>query len=442
MKAERIPAFLASMGTSHARTLDLIIRGLLYVYILSLPCQRLLVVERNTFLVLLFLLPLWCVICRRHFFVNTPIDLPVIVFVAWVAFTVPFSAHPAYSLKELGKLLQQVVIFYAVVYFFRERSARISLTYLLLGSALVVSAFGISQFDWHDGQATRSFFPAEVWLTTYLVLMGPFFMALAYTQNNARLGWLYACASILTTTCLLMTRSRAGLLAFFIELWVMAWLLKRRSAFMIAGGATAFILAGALFLMRVETDPNGSTRIALQDGTPVRTDVASVIHRFDIWAFSLSKIQEHWLVGIGYGKDNYKLVYGDEPEEVLPGHHSVKAAGAHNLLLALALHVGLVGVVLYLWLVVRLIRRLVQEFYRAEDMTTRAVVLGAAVGVIGLNVRLMFDQMFVGTLAVESWVVVAVAVLHFNSHHRADREGEMATFSRAPTLGSTLPTSF
>ncbi len=426
MKAERIPVLLGSVGAPYAGIPDLVIRSLLYVYILSLPFQRLLVIERNTFLVLLFLLPLWCVVSRRHFFVRTPVDIPLMAFVAWVGFTIPFSAYPAYSMKEFGKLLQQVVIFYAVLYFFRERSARLSLTYLLLGSAAVVSAYGISQFDWHDGQATKSFFPAEVWLTTYLVLLGPLFIAFAYTLNNPRLCAVYAGASILTTTCLLMTRSRAGLVAFFIELWVMAWLLRRRSAIMIASGATAFLLVGLLFLLKIGTDPTGATRVTLDDGTPVRTDVASVIHRFDIWAFSLSKIQQHWFVGIGYGKDNYKLVYEDEPEEVLSGHHSVKAAGAHNILLALALHVGILGMMLYLWLVVQLIRCLIQEFYRAEDVTARAILLGTAVGVVGLVVRLMFDQMLVGTLAVQFWVVLAVAMLHFHHAREVTTPGEDA----------------
>ena len=426
MRVDRIPAFLASLGTTHARTLDLIIRGLLYLYIFSLPFQQLLVLERNIFLVLLFLLPLWCLVSRRHFFLATSIDLPLMMFVAWVGFTLLFAVYPDYSRKEFGKLLQQVVIFYAVVYFFRGRAARTSLIYLLLGSTAVVSMYGISQFDLHDGQATKSFFPAEVWLTTYLVLMGPFFMAFAYLQRPVWLRWGLVCGSLVSATCLLMTRSRAGLLSLFIELWVMGWLLKRRSAFMIAGGVTAMILAVALLLLKVDADPQGRVHLALEDGSPVRTDVDSVIHRFDIWAFSLAKIQEHWLVGIGYGKDNFKLVYGNESEEVLPGHHSVKSAGVHNLFLALALHVGIPGMVLYLWLLGRLIRRLTQELSRAEDVTARAILLGTTVGVIGIAVRLMFDQMLVGTLAVQFWVVLAVAMLHFHHAREVATPGEGA----------------
>lgn len=441
MRDDRIPAFLASQGTTPARTLELIIRGLLYLYIFSLPFQRLLVLERNIFLALLVLLPLWCLVSRRHFFLATSIDLPLMMFVAWVGFTLLFAVYPDYSRKEFGKLLQQVVIFYAVVYFLRARPARVSLLYLLLGSAVVVSVYGISQFDLHDGQATKSFFPSEVWLTTYLVLMGPFFMAFAYLQRPGWLRWGFAWASLLSAMCLLMTRSRAGLLSLFIELWVMAWLLKRRSAFAIAGGVTAMILVVALLLLKVDTDPQGHAHLTLHDGSPVRTDVDSVVHRFDIWAFSVAKIQEHWLVGIGYGKDNYKLVYGNESEEVLPGHHSVKEAGVHNLFLALALHVGLPGMMLYLWLMGRLIRRLTRELSKAEDVTARAILLGTMVGVIGLGVRLMFDQMLVGTLAVQFWVVIAIAVLHFHSHRQVDIGDELPARPWPQPLAGTRPTS-
>ena len=442
MKVRQMLALWASVEANHGRTLDRIIRVLLYVYIFSLPFQRLLVVERNVFLVLLALLPLWCLLCRRHFLLTSPVDLPLLAYVAWVAFTIPFAAQPAYSMKEFGKLLQQVVIFYAVVYFFREKAARLNLTYLVLGSALVVSAYGISQFQWYDGQATKSFFPAEVWLTTYLVLLGPLFFSLAYHQGKNGLGVLYGCGGIMATICLLMTRSRAGLVALFVELWVMAWLLKRRGVLAIASVATVVFVIGALLLVRVESDAGGHLHVTVQDGTPVRTDISSVVHRLDIWAFSLSKIQEHWFVGIGYGKDNFKLVYGDEPEEVQPGHHPVKAAGAHNMILASALHVGLIGMVLYLWLWGRLIRRLIHEFYHTVDPTARAIVLGTAVGVIGLVVRLMFDQMLVGTLAVQLWVVIALAVLHFDSRGQSDRKPEMAVVSGVPNLSSARSALF
>jgi hypothetical protein len=41
---------------------------------------------------------------------------------------------------------------------------------------------------------------------------------------------------------------------------------------------------------------------------------------------------------------------------------------------------------------------------------SKALLLGVGVGGIGLIVRLLFDHMLVGTLAVQFWVLVALAV--------------------------------
>src|SRR5713101_5106587 len=126
--------------------LDSIIRGLLYVYILSLPFQRLLFVERNGFVILVVLLLLWCAVNRRHFFTRTPIDVPLIAFVAWVGFTVPFAAFPAYSFKEFAKLLQQGLLFYVVVSFFKDDPHRVRLMWVLIGTSMIVSGYGIIEF--------------------------------------------------------------------------------------------------------------------------------------------------------------------------------------------------------------------------------------------------------------------------------------------------------
>ena len=89
---------------------------------------------------------------------------------------------------------------------------------------------------------------------------------------------------------------------------------------------------------------------------PLKRGLDSVVHRFDIWWFTLSEITKHWLVGIGYGSRSYFLIYGQNEEVVLPGHAAVMHAGTHNIFLYLALHVGLPGMLFFGWFVVRVIR--------------------------------------------------------------------------------------
>ena len=144
--SERVPYF------------DTIIRVVVAVYIAVLPFQSLLIVERNGFLVLCSLLVGWCAINRRLFYSRTPYDMPLLAFVVWVGLTIPFAVVPSYSVKEYGKLLQQMVIFYAVIYFFKKLHARQALVGLMGIVAVVVTAYGLSQFTLSDPQSVVSFF--------------------------------------------------------------------------------------------------------------------------------------------------------------------------------------------------------------------------------------------------------------------------------------------
>ena len=402
--------------TSALPNLNRIIRGLLYLYIFSLPFVGLLFIERNGFIILLVLLVLWCAVNRRHFFVQTPLDLPLIAFVLWVGFTIPFAAFPLYSLKEFGKLLQQGLMFYVVVYFFQDRSDRTWLLTLLVGVLTLVSAYGITQFE-EMGKIT-SFLSSEVWLTTYLVMFIPLCVALAQYQERPRSKAMYLGVSGLATVCLLLTQSRAGLLAFICELWVLAWFLRRRAILIVASLFSLALVIAVVFLMKFDTTSEYAATIVPRTFNPIKTNMASIIHRMDIWSFSLSQISKHPILGIGYGKETFKLVFGQTPEEVQPGHSPVRIAGSHNIFLELALHVGLPGLVLFLWLVVSIASTVLTEFRRIAEPSSKAVLLGVGVSVVGLGVRIIFDQMFVGTLAILFWVLVAVAMLECRTGRR------------------------
>jgi O-antigen ligase len=144
-----------------------------------------------------------------------------------------------------------------------------------------------------------------------------------------------------------------------------------------------------------------------------------VFHRFEIWGFALAEIAKHWLVGIGYGNLSYLFSYGQDPEVVMPGHYAITHAGTHNIVLYLALHVGIPGLLLCGWLFTRVIHRTSAEYRHAHDWLSKAVLLGTVGSVVGLMLRLQFDQMFVGSLAVFFWVLLALAVLSYPSYSQS-----------------------
>jgi hypothetical protein len=70
--------------------------------------------------------------------------------------------------------------------------------------AIVVAGYGLSQFNLENPQAVVSFLPAEVWLTTFLVMVIPFWLAVALGEGPLEMRTGGALAVGLMTVCLLV----------------------------------------------------------------------------------------------------------------------------------------------------------------------------------------------------------------------------------------------
>ena len=421
-----------STVTDHAAALpnlDSIIRGLLYVYIFCFPFKRLLFVERNGFIILVALLVLWCAVNRRHFFTRTPIDLPLIAFVGWVAVTIPFSAAPLYSFKEFAKLLQQGLLFYVVVYFFRDMPSRRRLVWLLAGGLVLVGGYGIIQFWQLIGMPLQegaimlveSFTPGEVWLTTYLIMLIPLSLGLGVYLHRpvARTGWLVTAG--VATLCLLLTYSRAGLLSLLCEMTALAWFVRRRTVVIgLAVSALVVVLGSAMLFQAGLTAAIGHKAAAGK--TFILPGSGTLELRVEYWKAGMTTITDHALVGSGYGKESLRLAAAGQS---VGGQAPLKRE-AHNTFLDLAIEVGVPGLLLFMWLLQRIFATALHGFRRAEDPMAKAVLLGLGVGVIGLAVRLSFDHMLIGTLALQFWVLVALAMVVYTDGSVGEQRADAA----------------
>ena len=74
------------------------------------------------------------------------------------------------------------------------------------------------------------------------------------------------------------------------------------------------------------------------------------------------------------------------------------------------------------WFVDRVVLKTSKEYRQAHDWLSKAVLVGLVVSVVGLILRLQFDQMLVESLAVFFWVLLAMAVLSYPSYNRVAEE--------------------
>ncbi len=331
----------------------------------------------------------------------------------WVGLSIPFATNPDYSVDEFGKLLQQVLLFYAVLYFFGVEPYRRRLLWALIVASVIISAYGIVEFFGMAGllpafkqlRELESFTPGEVWLTTYLVMTIPVCLTFMLFEQRLFERGVYAVATALGVVCLLLTNSRAGLLALLAELGLVILVLRRKT--LILGVAVFCVVIIAMEALVVHY------KVVALPGTTINVrglGTLPLLHRFEIWQFTTKQIMLHPLFGIGYGKDNFRLVYGASSEPDPGKDAAVLPAGTHNIFLDLALGAGIPAAAVFIWLLWRIVATALKNFQKATLSASKALTLGVAAGVIGMTVRLSFDQMLIGTLAVQFWIWVALCL--------------------------------
>jgi O-antigen ligase len=385
--------------------LDQIIRVALGVYIFSLPFSGLLLIERNGFIFLIVLMTIWCAVNRRHFFCRTPVDFPLAVFVLWVGVSVPFSASPVYSFWEFAKLIQQGLVFYWVVFFFQASRYKLRILVMFLGVLIASSLYGIWQFDSAPIRKYYfivSFLGSEVSLTTFLIMSLPLSAAVAVYGHEPWLRKFGASAAPLAVACQLLTFSRAGMLALFVEAIVMAGMVRTRLVTLLAGAVLVVSLSGAGALLYI----GDQSKLSF---IPVKTKLSAynLVSRFEAWELGLEKVAEYPFFGMGYGKNMFQQVAQSQLD------HSAEvpmAGGTHNTLLDITVGAGVPAGLAFLWLMWTIGRTGFVQFFAPQDPMEKIWSFALFLMVSGLFVRIFFDHMWIGNLALIFWVMVGMAV--------------------------------
>lgn len=184
---------------------------------------------------------------------RTPLDIPILIFLASQIISTIFSIDPYISLwgyygrfnGGLISTITYVVLYYAFVSHFSQKDLKIKpfwiLCFSILFSAFLVSIYGtlqhygIDKHVWVQDVQNRVFstLGQPNWLAAYLTILIPIILALSLIiklaqKESLRFKEKYLSAFLLTTTLflylvLLYTKSRSGLIAFWVDN-VLFWL--------------------------------------------------------------------------------------------------------------------------------------------------------------------------------------------------------------------------
>jgi O-antigen ligase len=366
-------------------------------------------VQEYAFAVLFVMALAFALVEKRNPHVRTHLDVPLMAFVGWVLFTVPFAIDPAYSFSEWRKVVAHLLIFYWAMHVLRadgdgELTRKVLLA-VVLGS-LALSLFALQDFvvrggSWRDRQVRAAAPSSDYnWLTTYLVLVIPLLIGWLLTQSSrvARgLGSLSLASSLLAQVA---AYTRAGWVAHFTQ--ALGFVLVFRRQRVVLGFLVGAVLAGSALM--------ALSSVGYQQET---TDPWTFSARVKTWRLGIQQVLEHPIVGVGFGNNTFSKVYAAEIEaDKTKGPTEKVLSALHNTFAMVLMGSGVPALIFFVWIIVRAIQELLAGVRIANVSQSGRNMFRAAIAlaVIGFVVRNFFDYMFAGSLASLFWILLAIGV--------------------------------
>ncbi len=353
---------------------------------------------------------LWCLkgrYSRQLLLRKTPVALPMILFLTTVLLSLFQAVNLYEGMRQSIHLALCVILFFLVVDRVRTRKYLDRVIAACILSGAVVSIIGIiqylSSFAWIPQVETAR--PAGTFMTRamavhFLVIVFPLSFLPFLPAKEDRLPWPYGVSSLGMIVYLIYTRSRAGWVACgFVVLFLLAVLLftglVREEKRGMTKGKVVAVLGAILLVVLLACIPRKgeeTTNIRERIGSITKLSDSSVHPRLVWWRNTGAMIKDNLWTGVGIGnfKTNYPLYQG--PVKVEPGLNAeLRLNRAHNDYLQTASEVGIIGLLLYLWMLGAAFKMSWRTWKHTSSKGTRARVVCLAMGVAAFSINSFFS---------------------------------------------------
>ncbi len=357
----------------------------------------------NTYIqsTILILSAIWLLyICwREQTFFRTYLDIPLVTFFLLLSVSSLSSVNSAVSLNFIYRFMSYVLLFFLVTNNLRTQEARRVVIFALFLSTSLVCIYGIYQY-FHGLEETRNIvakfysneYPPEFMmrlgtdkafstfvfppaLAGFLLLVMPLSISMSFVTRSLFKKIFYGFVSLLIFFCLILTFSKGGWLSALLSMlvFIFIWLTVIRGAgkYKVIIGVVLSILVFALLIV-FNCLPQAS--------------FSGFIGSFDVrlgyWKSVPSMVKDYFLLGSGPGTfgtiySKYRLLLGRETQM------------AHNNYLQVLVETGVVGLLAFLWIWIRFLKRGYKLIIIGEE--DRILILGCFAGVIGFMIHSFVD---------------------------------------------------
>jgi len=346
-------------------------------------------------------------------FTSTPLNLPILSFMAICTFSLIWSNSFFVSLKELALFLAGPLFYFVIVNNIKNEKQinRIIDTVVLIGAALGI--YGIFQYNGIDfsfwrGNIARlrvfGFFGNPGYFAGYLILPLSLTISLFFTSKNKNRKILFLIGILAMGTAIILTFTRGAYPALGVSLIFMfsLFLLSRGKSFIKENKKIFFIILIAIiiiaFLFIIPTPlSKPGTVISQIKGRVSITQLINVFpssRRITIWKFTWMMIKDHPILGSGIGTFKYndlryqaKFFEQGDNRSIYPYGLAEKA---HNEYLQLWTELGTIGLAIFLWLIIAYFNYGIRYLKKEKDERKQGIMIG----MMGAVVAFLMDSIF------------------------------------------------
>lgn len=374
----------------------------------------------QSLILLLSLIWLLTICWKKTPFFKTHLDIPLLTFFLCLTVSASQSVSSAISLNHVYQFMSYVLLYFLITNNVRTKEDRRKIIYALYFSTTLVCIYGIYQYFqgldnarkvvdlYHSGKYSLEFmmrlhtqkafstfvFPPA--LAGFLILVMPLSISVCLT-SKARLKWICFSFPLLILFCLILTFSKGGWLSGLLSMLVFGfiWLVvikKVRRVVVIIGLAVPILIF--TFLLVFDYLPQAT----------LSGFIGSFAVRSGYWKAIPSMVKDYLLIGSGPGTfgtiyPGYRLLLGRETQM------------AHNNYLQIFVETGIIGLIAFLWLLARFLKRGIGLILEEKTREEKILLLGYFAGVSGFLIHSLVDfGLYIPGIAMTIFVFLALMV--------------------------------
>ena len=332
--------------------------------------------------------------------VRTRADWPILILALMACLSLLITARPDLTVPQVERLLLGMVLYYGLACWARTpgRITLISFGFAVVGLLLTLGApFSV---QWVGEKFT--FLPASLYthfvvltsdtinpnvMAGYLALLLPCVLApplFAWTDLPRWQRVTYSFVTVMMLLMLVITQSRAGILAAGVGLLVLVMLRWRWAWMITAGAVTAALIAGR------------SLTSLMSEGVSTK----GLPLRMEVWSRGWYMLQDFAFTGIGMGSFPYVT------ERFYPLVLQATLPHSHNIFLQVAVDLGVPGLIAWLSVLFLTIASAWMA-YRHSITTDNRLLAGITAGLLAAQAVMIVHGMFDAV----TWGMVRPAVL-------------------------------